>query len=36
MGRSMLNITYRDRKTNIWGREQRKITDVFEQVRRRT
>ena len=33
MERSMLNITYRDRKTNIWVRE--KVTDVNEQVRRR-
>ena len=33
--RSMLNITYRDRKTNIWVREKTKVTDVIEQVRRR-
>ena len=31
----MLNITYRDRKTNIWVREETKVTDVIEQVRRR-
>ena len=35
MERSMLNITYRDRKTNIWVREKTKVTDVIEQVRRR-
>ena len=33
--RSMLNITYRDRKANIWVREKTKVTDVIEQVRRR-
>ena len=33
--RSMLSITYRDRKTNIWVREKTKVTDVIEQVRRR-
>ena len=33
--KSMLNITYRDRKTNIWVREKTKVTDVIEQVRRR-
>ena len=32
---SMLKITYRDRKTNIWVREKTNVTDVFEQVRRR-
>ena len=31
----MLNITYQDRKTNIWVREKTKVTDVIEQVRRR-
>ena len=31
----MLNITYRDRKTNIWIRVKTKVTDVIEQVRRR-
>jgi len=35
MERSMLNITHRDRKTNIWVRENTKVTDVIEQVRRR-
>ena len=31
----MLNIAYRDRKTNIWVREKTKVADVIEQVRRR-
>ncbi|KAK2158129.1 hypothetical protein NP493_1820g00012 [Ridgeia piscesae] len=35
MERSMLNITYRDRKTNNWVREKTKVTFVTEQVRRR-
>ena len=35
MERSVLNITYRDRKTNSWLREKTKVTDVIEQVRRR-
>ncbi len=35
MEKSMLNITYGDRKTNIWVREKTKVTDVIEQVRRR-
>ncbi|KAK2163827.1 hypothetical protein NP493_1448g00020 [Ridgeia piscesae] len=35
MKRRMLNITYRERKTNIWVREKTKVTDVIEQVRRR-
>ena len=30
-----LNITYRDRKINIWVREKTKVTDVTEQVGRR-
>ncbi|KAK2183438.1 hypothetical protein NP493_312g04010 [Ridgeia piscesae] len=30
MERCMLNITYRDRKTNIWVREKTKVTDVIE------
>ena len=34
MERSMLNVTYRDRKTNIWIREKTNVTDVIEQVRR--
>ena len=33
--RNMLNITYRDRKTNICVREKKKVTDKMEQVRRR-
>ena len=33
--RSMLNIKYRDRKTNIWVREKTKVTSMIEQVRRR-
>ncbi|MEG7521924.1 MAG: hypothetical protein M3H12_02325, partial [Chromatiales bacterium] len=35
MERSMLNITYRDGKTNIWVRERSKVIDVMEQVGRR-
>ena len=35
MERNMLNITYRDRKTNIWGRKKTKVTDVIKQVKRR-
>ena len=35
MVRSMLNITYRDRKTNIWKREKTKVTNVNGQVRKR-
>ena len=31
----MLNITYRDRKTNIWVREKTKVIDMIEQVGRR-
>ena len=31
-GKSMLNITYRDRKTNIWIREETNVTDAIEQV----
>ena len=34
MERSMLNITYWDRKANIWVREKTKVTDAIEQVRR--
>ena len=33
--RSMLNITHRDRKTNIWVREKTKVTDMIEQVKKR-
>ena len=36
MERSMLNSTYRDRKTNIWVREKTKVPDAIEQVKRRT
>ena len=32
MERSMLNITYRDRKANIRVREKTKVTDVIEQT----
>ena len=32
MERSMLKITYRNRKTNIWVTEKTKVTDVIEQV----
>ncbi|MEG7522669.1 MAG: reverse transcriptase domain-containing protein, partial [Chromatiales bacterium] len=35
MERSMLNITYRNRNTNIWVRERTKVIVVMEQVRRR-
>jgi len=34
MQRSMLNIIYQDRKTNIWVTEKTKITYVIQQVRR--
>ena len=34
MERSMLNITYRERKTNIWVRQKTKVIDVIEQIRR--
>ena len=33
MERSMLNITYKDRKTNIWVRERTKGVDIFNTVR---
>ena len=29
---SLLNITFRDRKTNIWIRDKTMVTDVIEQV----
>ena len=29
MERSMLNITYKDRKTNIWVRERTKVIDII-------
>ena len=35
MERRMLNITYRDRKRNIWVREKTKVTDRIEPVRKR-
>ena len=35
MERNMLNITYRDTKTNIWVRQRTKVTDVVEQIRSR-
>jgi len=35
MDRSMLNITYRNRKTNIWVRKKTKVTYVIGLVRRR-
>ena len=36
MERRLLEVTYRDRKTNIWVREKTKVTHVTEQVRRRS
>ena len=33
MEKSMLNITYKDRKTNIWVRERTKILDIINTVR---
>ena len=35
MGRSMLYITYLDRKTNIWVKEKTKVTVMIKDVRRR-
>ena len=32
MGRSMLNITYKDIKTNIWVRERTKVIDIIKTV----
>ena len=32
MERSMLNITYKDRRTNIWVRERRKVIDIINIV----
>ena len=29
MKRSMLNITYKDRKTNIWVRERTKVIEIY-------
>ena len=34
MERGMLNITYKDRKTNIWGREKTKGIDIISNVRK--
>ena len=34
MERSMLNITYKDRKTDIWVRERTKVTDTITIVRK--
>ena len=31
MERSMLNITYKDRKTNVWVREKKKVIDINQQ-----
>ena len=32
--RSMLNITYKDRRTNIWVREMTKVIDIMYTVRK--
>ncbi len=32
--RSMLNITYKDRRTNIWVRERTKLIDIIYTVRK--
>ena len=34
MERIMLNITYKDRKTNIWVRERTKVIDIINTVRK--
>ena len=34
--RSMLNITYSDRRTNIWVRERAKVTDIIQNAREKT
>ena len=34
MERSMLNITHKDRKTNIWVREKTKVIDIISNVRK--
>ena len=31
----MLNITYKDRKTNIWVRKRTKLIDIISNVRKR-
>ena len=33
--RSMLNITYKDRKTNKWVRDQTKVMDIMEIIKNR-
>ena len=35
MERSMLNITYKDRRTNIWVRERTKLIDIIYTVRKK-
>jgi hypothetical protein len=35
MERSILNITYKDRKTNKWIREQTQVQDILETIKRR-
>ena len=35
MDRSMLNITYKDRRTNIWVRERTKLIDIIYTVRKK-
>ena len=35
MERSMLNITYKDRKTNKWIREQTKVKDIMKVIKQR-
>ena len=32
---SMLNITYKDRRTNIWVRERTKVIDIISNVRKK-
>ena len=34
MERSMLNITYEDRNTNVWVREKTKVVDIISNVRK--
>ena len=34
MERSLLNITYKDRKTNVWVREKTKVIDIISNVRK--
>ena len=35
MERSILNITYKDRKTNKWIRDQTKVNDIMKTIKRR-